>query len=62
MQHIANATNWNGDRVSVTFTMAAKDFDKLCRKAHDAFHRDGLWTIRLDSVDDKEVDARLRYQ
>jgi len=62
-KHHAKATNWNGDEIEVTFTMSAATFDRLCKRAHDAFHRDGKYTIRLDVVDDKEViDFDLKYQ
>ena len=62
-RHHAKATNWNGDVIEVTFTMSGNTFDRLCKKAHDAFHRDGKYTIRLDLVDDQEVvDFDLKYQ
>jgi len=62
-KHHAKATNWNGDEIEVTFTMSAVTFDRLCKKAHDAFHRDGKYTIRLDMVDDQVVaDFNLQYQ
>lgn len=62
-KHVARATNWNGDEIEVTFTMSGAAFDRLCKRAHDAFHKDGKYTIRLDVVDDKEViDFDLKYQ
>ena len=63
MRHHAQATNWDGQTIEVTFTMSAATFDRLCKKAHDAFHRDGKHTIRLDMVDDQVVaDFDLQYQ
>ena len=62
MRHNASATNWNGDKVEVTFSMDAENFDKLCNKAHEAFHRQGKFTIRLDTVDGESVPVELRYR
>lgn len=62
MRHEAMATNWNGERVEVTFTMDAKDFERLCDKAHETFHRQGKFTIRLDTVDGESVPVELRYR
>jgi hypothetical protein len=63
MRHHAQATNWDGQTIEVTFTMSTATFDRLCKKAHDAFHRDGKYTIRLDMVDDQVVaDFDLQYQ
>ena len=62
-KHKAKATNWNGQEIEVTFTMSAATFDRLCKRAHDAFHKDGKYTIRLDMVDDQVVaDFDLQYQ
>lgn len=60
--HEARATNWDGKTVEVTFRMDAAEFDRLCAKAHDAFHKEGRYTIRLDSVDGTSVPVELRYR
>lgn len=60
--HEATAINWNGKVISVTFTARTKDVQALISKAHDAFHRDGKWTIELRSVDGIEVAAEFRYK
>lgn len=62
MKHRASATNWNGDQIEVTFSMSVENFERLCKKAHDAFHKDGMWTIRLDTVDGESVPVELRYR
>lgn len=62
MRHNASATNWNGEQVEVTFSMDAGDFDKLCNRAHEAFHRQGKFTIRLDTVDGESVPVELKYR
>lgn len=59
--HKAKATNWNGEAIEVTFSMSTKDFERLCKKAHDTFHKDGKWTIRLDTIDEESVPNELRY-
>lgn len=60
--HRAKATDWNGRLLEVTFSMREGDLEKLCRKAHEAFHKEGKFTIRLDTVDGTEVPVELRYK
>jgi len=60
--HQAKATNWDGKLLEVTFSMRDGDLEKLCRKAHEAFHKEGRFTIRLDEVDGTEVPVDLRYK
>ena len=62
MRHSASATNWNGNKIEVTFSMDAGDFEKLCNRAHETFHRQGKFTIRLDTIDGESVPVEMRYR
>jgi hypothetical protein len=42
--------------------MDAGDFEKLCNRAHETFHRQGKFTIRLDTVDGESVPVEMRYR
>ena len=61
-KHGAVATNWNGEKVEVTFSLDANDFERLCNRAHEEFHKRGTFTIRLDMVDGEKVPVELRYR
>lgn len=61
-RHEAHALNWDGKTVSVTFTARAEDMERLAKAAHDAFHREGKWTIQLRTIDGIEVDAEFHYR
>lgn len=60
-KHEATAINWNGKQLSVTFTVRGEDMERIAAAAHDAFHRDGKWTIKLQTIDGIEVDAVFHY-
>ena len=60
--HEATALNWNGREISVTFTVRGDDAARLANAAHDAFHREGKWTIELQTIDGIKVDTEFRYR
>jgi len=65
MSHNAVATNWNGKTVEVTFKAGTEKrharLDELADKAHKAFHRMGLYTIRLDLIDGERIPYAFQY-
>jgi hypothetical protein len=62
MNHTAVAINWDGKEMTVDFDSSSKDIEKLSVSAHNAFRRNGKWTIELRLVDKTEVPRELRYR
>ena len=62
MSHVAKATNWDGKTVEVTFKLNADDLERLCKRAHNAFHSEGKYTIQLKSIYGISVPVELQYR
>lgn len=59
--HNAEALNWNGKTITITFKAGTEKLDVLAKRAHAAFHRAGFTTIRLDKIDGERIPYMFAY-